>query len=902
MKKAIIIAMAAMAVISCANGAKKYETSPIDGKQMVLIPAGSFDMGSDTGYSDEKPVHKVKVNSFYMDVTPVTNAEFKAYCDAVGRNYPGSPRWTNLPDEFLSCPDHPVVNVSWGEAQAYAKWAGKRLPTEEEWEWAARGGIKGAKYPWGDELPTGAKVNFADKNSELQWRDNAENDGYQYTSPVGSYEPNGYGLYDMSGNVYEWVEEWFFPYTDKEHSTAGFNDGWGGSRVCRGGCYHSPSQDLTVSRRRQILGGGNNTSVGFRCVKDIKEEEREGSSVVEYKSSPAGWDEELLKMNVRIPRGNELCIGIGSADPAELAKFKCMGVTSVEQYVTWESCENAGPGQWDFSHWDAEVAKIKAAGLKWLPFVIAGPAYSLPDWYRESRDFEGLVCLEHNIESKIQTLWDKKFYDYVDRWIKAFAEHFKDESIFEGVMFGICGDFGEAIVSVWHGNWPQNIPGIYHAHAGYWCGDRFARESFKEYFKTKFDGDINSLNEYWGTSFANFGSLDFPPLKTNPDDFRIDENGNPGTFVPENVCERRRWIDFVDWYRESMTDYVSFWMKTGRKYLPHTELYLCTGGDAVPWHSSEFAQQCKACAEVNGGVRITNEASSYTNNFNVTNWVSSAGNFYNAYFSFEPAGQVTERGVVCRVYNAAATGAKSLHYYSSNIMGNAERADNFAKNVHFLREGGIVRKVAVLYPDTPMMLDTKRYGEMHAAFTLLRDYTDFTYACDLTIGDGILDTVDALIIPLDGYYKTATMKKIEEFVANGGMVVGVGLDELKDLDNDDDYMKILFGEGHIGKTLLIESNITGKVEETNTSSNYKATYVDKGEMQTGIFDKMTEFFKEGGLYIMDGILDDVFAADRGDGLLIMNYSGKDSSRSFTFSDGTIVNADVPDLAIIELKK
>ena len=894
MKRLYAIAAAVLTLAACAPKGEAPEG-------MVRIPGGVLTMGSEGLYQDEMPVHQVKVNSFYMDEKPVTNAQYKAFCDATGRRYPGNPRWEGVPDYFLSYPDHPVVFVSWGDAKAYAEWAGKRLPTEEEWEWAARGGLKGASYPWGNEAPDGKKLNFSDKCSEFQWRDNRADDGYAYTSPVGSYEPNAYGLYDMAGNVCEWVEDWFFPYSDTVHDTEAFKDGWGGSRVCRGGCFHSPACDVTVSRRRQILGGGGNDSVGFRCVKDLEGTEHQAAPDVEYITSPAGWDEKLLQMNVTIPKGNELCIGMGAPlNPLELKKLKCMGVTSVEQYVTWESVNNGGEDVWDFSVWDAEVAKLKEAGLKWLPFVIAGPAYSLPDWYRSSRDFEGLTCYEHNIESKIQTLWDKNFYKYIDRFLKAFSDHYKDKSIFEGIMFGICGDFGEAIVSVWHGNWPQAIPGMYHAHSGYWCQDRFAKADFRGWAEKKF-GNIAALNESWGTSFPAFAAVDYPPIVSTPDNFRYDENTAPGSFVPKTVAERRRWIDFIDWYRQSMTDYVSFWTKTGRKYFPNNELYLCTGGDAVPWHASEFAQQCKAMAEYGGGVRITNEASHYTANFNVTNWVSSAGNFYGGYFSFEPAGQVTERGVVCRVYNAAATGAKSLHYYSSNILGNEERATNFASNVHFLREGGIRRRIGVLYPDTPMVLNTARYGEMNAAFALLRDYTDYTYVCDLTVSDGILDTIDALIIPVDGYYKSATLEKIKAFADRGGMIAGVGLEELKGLDDDADYMKILFGEGHTGRTTLLKAGLSAKVESTGTASNYRITYGDRSEIQKGIFDNLTAFFAEGGLNVSDGILDDVFSADRTDGLLIMNYSGKDVKRSFTYPDGKKVEADVPDLTIMELK-
>lgn len=877
-----------------------------DGKLMRLIPAGAYSMGSETGYPAERPVHRVEVRAFYMDEKPVTNAEFRAYCDATGAPYPQSPRWKDMPNYFDDYPDYPVIDVRWDEAEAYARWAGKRLPTEEEWEWAARGGLADAEYPWGNGAPTGKLTNYADKNSEFTWRDSAQNDGYKYTSPVGSYSPNGYGLYDMAGNVFEWVEDWYFAYDDHVHDTEAFKDGWGGSKVCRGGCYHSVARDLRVARRRRVLGGGANQSTGVRCASDL-----EGTARAERPQPAAtsdGWEERLLQMNVRIPDGNELCIGCGTElDPELLTQLKHMGVTSVEQYVTWETCENAGRDQWDFSHWDREVEKLRAAGLKWLPFLIAGPAYSLPDWYRESREFEGMTCVEHNIESKIQSYWDKNFYIYVERFLKAFAEHYADHEIFEGLLFGITGDFGEAIVSVSGGNWTTFIPGLYHAHAGYWCGDRFARADFREHFRERFGGDLDALNASWGTNYRSFGAVDYPPIQSDPDNFNLEEEAQPGEFIPKNAAERRRWIDFIDWYRGTMTEYASFWMKTARKYFPKTELYLCTGGDAVPWHASEFAAQSKISAEVGGGVRITNEASNYCMNFTVTNWVASASSFYGGYFSFEPAGQVTERGVVCRVYNAAATGAKSLHYYSSNIIGSEERAMNFAGNVHFLREGGIRRPIAVLYPDTPMVLNPQeRYAEMNACFSLMRDYTDFAYACDLTIADGMLDRVRALVIVLDGYYKTATLEKIRAFVENGGMLIGVGLRSLRDLDRDEDYLTLLFGDGAKtigkGRTLLLKAGLRGEVEQTNTASNFRLKAPGPAEiaaMQREVFDPMTAFLAEGGVFVSDGRLDQIFTADRTDGLLVMNYSGADVTRPLTLPDGSVIQREIRDLTINE---
>lgn len=876
-----------------------------DGKIMCRIPAGTFSMGSENGYPEEQPVHTVDIAAFYMDETLVTNAEFRAYCDAVRRPYPPSPRWMTMPNYFLDYPDYPVVSVSWQEARDYAAWAGKRLPTEAEWEYAAAGGLKAPAYPWGEEPVSGLRANYADKSCDFAWRDFAENDGYAFTSPVGSFPPNGYGLYDMAGNAAEWVDDWFFAYDDLIRDTEVFKDGWGGSRVCRGGCYHSNAADLRIARRRQVLGGGANTSVGFRCAMDAVSvgAEPEKTSAPVTAASP-DWTAKLSGLGLRLPEGQELCAGIGAADRVYLEKLRGLGFTSVEQYVTWETCENAGEDQWDFSHWDEQLAIIKEAGLKWLPFLIAGPAYSLPDWYRNSREFEGMVCLEHNIESKIQSPFDPNFRRYIERFLRKVAEHFADHTVFEALLLGISGDFGEAIMSVWHGNWPTNIPGLYHAHAGYWCNDRYARADFAEKMRARFGGDLSRLNSSWETAFSSFAAVTFPPVTSQPENFRIDENTDPGEFRPKTAAERRRWIDFIDWYRGAMTEYAAFWMQTARKHFPDTELYLCTGGDAVPWHASEFAWQCKVCAAAGGGVRITNEASNYAFNFAITNWVASAGNHYGAYFSFEPAGQVTERGVVCRIYNAAATGAKSLHYYAGNVTDSEERADNFARNLVFLQNGRVKREIALLYPDTPMMLDTGRQAEMYAAFTLMRDYTDYAYACDLTIRDGLLDTVRALVIPVDGYYKTETLESIRVFVEGGGLLIGHGLRELRDLEREEDYLALLFGSGGRvlgrGRTLLIDGKLGGRVVPTGTSSVFRMeppTPEAISRMQRDICDVMTAFLSENGVVVPDGRLDEVYAAEKEGTLLLLNYSGRTVTRTVTFMDGMSREMTLPDLCI-----
>ena len=344
-------------------------------------------------------------------------------------------------------------------------------------------------------------------------------------------------------------------------------------------------------------------------------------------------------------------------------------------------------------------------------------------------------------------------------------------------------------------------------------------------------------------------------------------------------------MDFVDWYRQSMTDYVRFWMETARKYFPDTELYMCTGGDAVAWHAAEFAAQCKVCASVGGGVRITNEASNYANNFALTNWVASAGTFYNAYFSFEPAGQVTERGTVCRVYNAAATNAKGLHYYSGIILGSKQRCENYIKSIDVYKDELVIRDIAYLYPDVPMVLDPSRRGENSYVCGLLRDYTDFCFACDLTIGDGIFkpeNGIKVLVIAVDGYYRRGTLEAVRDFVKSGGLVAGINIRELRSLEDDTEWLPVLFG----GDRSVLLNDAAGTTEE----------------LQRNVFDKLTGFLTSHGVPVYDGKIDGVFTAVRGSGLLVMNYTGSKEpyERDFLMPNGEIRRVSTADSVIYSL--
>ena len=244
---------------------------------MVLIPAGSFLMGSDDAAADddERPVHTVHLDAFYMDKYEVTNVQFKLFVNAnpqwqksrINRRFHNGYYLDRWDDTYpFGEGEHPVVHVSWYAAMAYAAWAGKRLPTEAEWEYAARGGLSGKKYPWGDDEPTAAYANYHRSVKD--------------TTPVGRYAANGYGLYDMAGNVWEWCldaydADFYAASDDSRNPIAGGEvDNFTTiptdlGRVLRGGSWISDAHSLRVAFRywgTPLGTGGNN---GFRCARAV---------------------------------------------------------------------------------------------------------------------------------------------------------------------------------------------------------------------------------------------------------------------------------------------------------------------------------------------------------------------------------------------------------------------------------------------------------------------------------------------------------------------------------------------------------------------------------------------------------------------------------------------------------
>ena len=309
---------------------------------MAWVPGGEFTMGTDDvrSFPNERPAHRMKIDGFWMDEHDVTNAEFARFVEATGyvTTAEKKPDWEEMkkelppdtpkPDDNVLVPgslvftpsshpvplddlsawwrwvpgaswrhpegpdsnvaareNHPVVQVSWYDAVAYAKWVGKRLPTEAEWEFAARGGLEGKRYAWGDEFRPNGKY-MANTWQGLFPVTNTAEDGFVGTSPVKSFPPNGYGLYDMAGNVWQWCSDWYrvdaftqvvMKLADKSvcRDTGGPNESWDPAdpnapkRVVKGGsflCNPSYCESYRPSARRGTPPDTGSSHTGFRCV------------------------------------------------------------------------------------------------------------------------------------------------------------------------------------------------------------------------------------------------------------------------------------------------------------------------------------------------------------------------------------------------------------------------------------------------------------------------------------------------------------------------------------------------------------------------------------------------------------------------------------------------------------
>lgn len=517
-----------------------------------------------------------------------------------------------------------------------------------------------------------------------------------------------------------------------------------GSGTWRRGIFHLPSLRL---------GHGQNFGADFRlCGSNVAIR-----SITLTPRRPAGYDprqpldpKTLRHVEVRRPPGMELTFG-NDASPADAALLKALSVTSVESYVDWAGVEPQ-PGHWDWSKWDKQAATLQKAGLKWVPFLIAGPAYATPLWFQESSQSHVYRCLDHGRDSKVQSLFNPHLRPQVERFLAEFAGRYRDTGVIESVLLGITGIYGESIYPAGpEGGWTARLTGDYHNHAAWWAGDAHAAADFRAAMRRQY-AEIAALNRAWGTAHGSF------------------EEVSP--FLPDRAPNDRARADFVEWYQQAMTDWAVFWVKTARKCFPKTSIYLCTGGDGDPMLGADFTAQTAAIAAEGAGVRITNEGSDYQSNFVITREVATATRWYGTFCGFEPASSVDAGGVVARIYNATASGARQLHDYIPNTLGHGTAAlQNFRTYAPLLVPRRPQLETAVYLSRETWALDPGAIHRLYPLCRQLRDATDIDFLTRRTILDGHLRGYRTLVVAESPVLEPQVAAAIESWVLAGGTLV-----------------------------------------------------------------------------------------------------------------------------------
>lgn len=484
-----------------------------------------------------------------------------------------------------------------------------------------------------------------------------------------------------------------------------------------------------------------------------------------------------------------------------LRKCRESGITSLQSYVLWSEIEKER-GKIDFSSYDILVEKLKKHNLKWVPFLILSPAYSIPEWFHNSPESVYFKCLEHKKESKIQSIWNPNLPKYIDRFLRIFSEHYQDKSIFESITLGISGNWGEAIYPV-NGGFNAD----FHSHLGFWCADKYAE---KKYFKVK-GKDLPVLEKSFKKTVSSLRKIadKSPPflkkrlkliLKFNKRKFWFLEDSDYRPKDLEKEEKKKEWLDFVDWYLQEMVNWAEFWLKTARNYFTKEKIYLVTGGTSHPAIGADFSRQCKVAAEYGAGIRITNQTNDYGQSFILTRLVASAARFYGNYFiTEEEAVLQSPEGLTMRIFDAVSSGARGI--YCKNFISTGGNPcfkrflppgqdtgliESLKRNLSYFNEEKPIIETAVFFPLNSVILRPEILCTFYNQCAKLRDVLDFDLVDENMIKEGILEKYKYLLILSKGTPSGGISEKIREWTKRGGILTQNPREIPNEIDNQEE--------------------------------------------------------------------------------------------------------------------
>jgi hypothetical protein len=513
-----------------------------------------------------------------------------------------------------------------------------------------------------------------------------------------------------------------------------------------------------------------------------------------------------------------------------LEQCKAIGITSLQSYVYWAEIEKK-PGVINFATYDVLVEKLKSHGLKWVPFLILGPYYATPRWFQGSEESVFAKCMEHEQESRIQSIWNPYLPEYVQRFLRLISEHYCGDSVLESIILGISGNWGESL-------YPSTgcFYGGFHTHPGWWCRDKYAIEDFQRYIIQKY-GSLKELNISWKSGFQSVSEITMPagksdrqnpPLKSAvsicrkliPDWLKPLMYNIRDSLLLKKDCDVKfgntgpiqQQADFAEWYTGSMTKWVEFWLKLARDYFPNNKIYVATGGNGSPKLGADFSAQVKVASTYDAGIRITNLTDDYPKSFMLSRLVSSASRFYDAYFSTEEALINSPKGITMRLFDAVSSGANGVYFKgligtgtnfctgkNVNAGEPTQGAVNLGRFMKCMQLSKPVIEVAVLFPNTSIAIHSLVLDRIHFSGLQLRNLVDFDLVDENMIADGGLNNYRFLVI-LDGnLVKKQTMESIINWISDGGIVIVSGCLNMQTIDEAESYLKLFFQEGGLQK-------------------------------------------------------------------------------------------------------
>ncbi len=354
--------------------------------------------------------------------------------------------------------------------------------------------------------------------------------------------------------------------------------------------------------------------------------------------------------------------------------------------------------------------------------------------------------------SRIQSIFNPDMVGRVDEFLRQCGQHWNDDRL-NYILLGVSGTYGESIYAAGpEGGWTASEAGEdYHNHGGFWAAEPEAIASFQAWLEAKYD-EVDSLNQAWGKGYTDFGQVK--------------------TFIPGADMPRRMAFDMASWYTQAMTDWSAVWTDSASKHFPGTPVYLCTGGHGIAMLGADFAAQAQMLSRFpSTGIRITNEASNYLSNFDMTRMVASACRFYDIGFGFEPAGYCDHNGIVGRLFNDISSGANQFHDYHGNPFSNSAYAQNLHRFSGLLGKREPLIDVAVFQPKPAVYLDEKEMSRFYGAAAALRQLVDVDFVDSTLVADGALEQYKLIVLPNTRFEEETTLQALLDWVEAGGVAV-----------------------------------------------------------------------------------------------------------------------------------